>query len=355
MKFEIKRFVSKIFFENSIYLRIFFLTKFNFLSIDSKKIKIGLYMTEKELYQIIQEKIIILDGATGTELQKKGMPKGVCPEKWVVENPSVLIQVQKEYKNAGSNIVYACTFGANRLKLEEFGLENEVYSLNKRLVEISREAVGNDVLIAGDLSPTGKFVEPFGDLPFEEAVNIYKEQVKALLAGGVDLFVIETMIDIQETRACLLAIKEECDLPIMVSMTFGEDGYTLTGTDPVTALITLQSLGATVVGCNCSTGPDKMIEVIKKMKPYAKVPLLAKPNAGLPKLIDGKTVFDMKAEEFSSFTQEFVNAGVNLLGGCCGTSPEYISLVSKKAKGLKPIMPEKKALSALSNARGHII
>ncbi|HOJ63889.1 MAG TPA: homocysteine S-methyltransferase family protein [Spirochaetota bacterium] len=312
-------------------------------------------MTKKDLYSLLEEKILILDGATGTELQKRGMPKGVCPEKWVVDNPHALIEVQREYKNSGSNIVYACTFGANRLKLEEFGLQNEVFSLNKRLVEISREAVGKDILIAGDISPTGRFVEPFGDLSFEDAVNIYKEQIKGLIVGGVDLFVIETMIDIQETRAALIAIKEECNLPVMVSMTFGEDGYTLTGTDPITALITLQSLGASVVGCNCSTGPDKMLEVIKKMKPYAKVPLLAKPNAGLPKLIDGKTIFDMGPEKFSSFTEDFVKAGVNLFGGCCGTSPEYIKLVYEKAKNLKPSKPVCDSLSALSSARGYLI
>lgn len=312
-------------------------------------------MTVETLYNILQEDVLILDGATGTELQKKGMPKGVCPEKWIIENPNALIEIQKAYKKSGSKIIYASTFGANRIKLEEFGIEDNVYLLNKKLIEISRKAIGKDTLLAGDLSPTGKFIEPFGDLSFEDAVKIYKEQVKGLLSGGVDLFVIETMIDIQETRAALIAIKEECDLPIMVSMTFEEDGYTLTGTDPVTALITLQSLGADVVGCNCSTGPDKMIEVIKKMKPYAKVPLLAKPNAGLPRLIDGKTIFDMNAEEFSSFTEKFIDAGVNLLGGCCGTTPEYINLVSKKAKYLKPLWIQRESLSALSNARSNII
>ncbi|HQB62693.1 MAG TPA: homocysteine S-methyltransferase family protein, partial [Spirochaetota bacterium] len=275
-------------------------------------------MDKNAFSNLLANKILILDGATGTELQKRGMPKGVCPEKWVSENPDSIIAVQKDYIEAGSNVVYSCTFGANRFKLEEFGLENEVYALNKRLVEISREAVGKSAYVAGDMSPTGKFVEPFGDVNFDNMVSIYSEQAKGLLDGGADFFVIETMIDIQETRAAVIAIKELCDLPIIVSMTFGEDGYTLTGTDPVTALVCLQSLGVDAFGCNCSTGPDKMIEVIKSLKPYSKIPLVAKPNAGLPKLINGKTIFDMSVKEFGSYAEEFVKAGVNLYGGCCG-------------------------------------
>jgi len=225
-------------------------------------------MTKKDFLDLIEKKILILDGATGTELQKRGLPNGVCPEKWVIDNPHTLIDIQRNYKEAGSNIVYSCSFGANPIKLEEFGLKDKVYEMNKRLAEISREAVGKNVLVAGDISSTGIFVEPFGDLLFEEAVNCYKNQANGLLDGGVDLFVIETMFDIQEARAAVIAIKEICDLPIMVSMTFGEDGYTLTGTDPLTALITMQSLGVMAFGCNCSTGPKEMLSIIKKLKPW---------------------------------------------------------------------------------------
>lgn len=312
-------------------------------------------MKVQELYDLLNNKILILDGATGTELQKRGMPKGICPEKWVCDNPDVLIEIQQKYKESGSDIIYSCTFGANRYKLEEFGLDNEVYRLNKNLAEISKKAIGKNGFVAGDIAPTGKFIEPFGDVPFEEAVNVYKEQVKGLLDGGVDLFVIETMIDIQEMRAAVIAVKELCDLPVAASMTFSEDGYTLTGTDPVTALITLQSLGADVVGCNCSTGPDKMLEVIRLIKPYSKVPLIAKPNAGLPKLIDGNTVFDMNSDDFSKYVPDFLKAGVNLFGGCCGTSFDYIKKSSIKAKGFKPMPPQIESISALSSTRKHII
>lgn len=308
-------------------------------------------MDKNTFRSYLKEKIMVLDGATGTLLQKRGMPLGVCPEQWVLEHPDKLIEIQREYIKAGSNVVYTFTFGGNGVKLGEYGLGDRVVEINRRMALLSREAAGTDAFVAGDLAPTGQFVKPFGDMPFEDAVNIYKEQVKGLLEGGVDFFVIETMMDIQEARAALLAVKESCDLPVCVSMTFNEDGRTLTGTDPVTALITLQSLGADAVGCNCSTGPGTMVEVIAAMKPYARVPLIAKPNAGLPKLIEGKTVFDMSAEEFGGFVKAFADAGVNLLGGCCGTSPEYIEQIKKNSSGLKPVLPVEEKLSAITSAR----
>lgn len=311
-------------------------------------------MNKKDFLDYLRQSVMVLDGATGTELQKRGMPRGVCPEIWAIENPDVIINIQSDYIKAGSNTVYTCTFGGNRVKLSEFGLGDRVVEINRKQAQLSKEAVGENGFVAGDLAPTGLFVRPFGDMPFEEAVDIYKEQVKGLLEGGVDFFVIETMMDIQEARAALIAVKESCDLPVCVSMTFDANGRTLTGTDPVTALVTLQSLGADVVGCNCSTGPQDMIKIIKAMKPYAKVPLIAKPNAGLPKLIDGKTQFDMSPEEFGSYVKEFVEAGVNLLGGCCGTSPLYIKEISKNINGLKPKAPDARKVSAVTSARSTV-
>ena len=311
-------------------------------------------MNRKEFLDYLKENIMILDGATGTELQKRGMPKGVCPEKWVIENPEVIIDVQREYVNAGSNAVYTCTFGANRMKLEAFGLQDKVVEMNAELARLSKKAVGDKAFVAGDLAPTGKFIKPFGDMDFETCVEVYKEQVKGLLEGGVDFFVIETMMDIQEARAALIAVKESCDLPVCVSMTFEESGKTLMGTDPLTALITLQSLGADAVGCNCSTGPKDMLKIIKTMKPYALVPLLAKPNAGLPKLVDGKTVFDMGVEEYGTYVEELVKSGVNLLGGCCGTSPLYIAEIKKNLNGLKPLKIEPEKVSAITSARSTV-
>ncbi|MFZ5987809.1 MAG: homocysteine S-methyltransferase family protein [Bacillota bacterium] len=309
----------------------------------------------KEMFKnYLKENIMVLDGATGTELQKRGMPGGVCPEEWVLKNPDVIISVQRDYINAGSNAVYTCTFGGNGIKLSEFGLGDRVVEINRRLAQLSKEAVGDKGFVAGDLAPTGQFVRPFGDMPFEKAVEIYKEQVEGLLEGGVDFFVIETMMDIQEARAALIAVKESCDLPVCVSMTFDETCRTLTGTDPVTALITLQSLGADAVGCNCSTGPKDMLKIIKAMKPYAKVPLLAKPNAGLPRLIDGKTRFDMEPEEFGTYIKDFVLEGVNLMGGCCGTSPLYIEQIRRNIGDLKPISPNSESMSALTSSRSTV-
>jgi len=243
--------------------------------------------------------VLILDGSSGAALQKRGMPRGVCPEKWAFDNPAHLIKLQKEYIKAGSKMLYTFTLGGTRTKLDEFGHGKDTEAINAGLARISRKAAGKRLLVAGDIGPTGHFPKPFGDMEFEDCVNIFKEQVRGLIKGGVDLFAIETMIDIQEARAALIACKELSKLPVMVSMTFDKDKRTLTGTDPVAALITLQSLGADVVGVNCSTGPKEMVEVIEAMKPYARVPLMAKPNAGLPRLVDGNTVFDMKAQEFA--------------------------------------------------------
>jgi len=309
-------------------------------------------MKKKELYELLAKKIMLLDGATGTELQKRGMPKGVCPEKWALEHPGILEKIQRAYIDAGSDVIYTCTFGCNPVKLAEYGLEKETYELNRRLAELSRKASeGTGCLVAGDIAPTGRFIKPLGDLDFEDCVNVYKEQVRGLLDGGVDLFIIETMIDIQEARAALLAVRESCELPVMVSMSFEAGQRTLMGTDPVTALITLQSLGADVVGCNCSLGPEQMVEIIKRMKPYAKIPLLVKPNAGLPRFRDGKTVFDMMPDEFARFAGPLVKAGANLLGGCCGTSPEYIAGLYEKTEGLTPVPPECRPFSAVTSAR----
>jgi 5-methyltetrahydrofolate--homocysteine methyltransferase len=307
---------------------------------------------DKEHFRILlKDRILLLDGATGTELQKKGMPSGVSPEKWVLENPDALISLQRDYFQAGSRAVLSFTFGGNRLKLDEYGLGDAAREINRSLVKVSRQAAGKDGLVAGDISATGRFVQPFGDLPFEAAVNIYKEQVAGLIEGGVDFFIIETMIDLQEARAALLAVKESCDLPVCVSITFNEDGRTLTGTDPVSALITLQALGADAVGCNCSTGPQNMLEFVRAMRPFAKVPLLAKPNAGLPKLIDGETVFDMGLDEFGKYGPLLIEAGVTLLGGCCGTSPSYIASIASNTKGIKPLAKAQPIFSAVTSIR----
>ncbi len=308
----------------------------------------------KNKIKLLNNKVLILDGAIGTELQKRGMPGGVSPEIWSLQNPKIISAVHADYQEAGADIVYTSTFGANRVKLKSYRNYN-VGEVNKKLALITKKAVKNKALVAGDIGPTGKFVEPFGPLKFEEAVEIFKEQVKGLLAAGVNLFAIETMMDIQEVRAALIAVKELTDKFTMVTMTYESDGRTLNGTDPLTALNTLQSLGADAIGCNCSAGPQQMVKFIKIMKPYASVPLIAKPNAGMPKLVKGKTSFDMNPEKFASFAKELVSAGVGLLGGCCGTTPEHIKKVKREVSGLKPAASSKKTHSVLSSARKSVI
>lgn len=306
-------------------------------------------MTKKEFKKLFHNKLIILDGGMGTLLQKLGLPSGVCPEEWAIQNTELLIKTQSQYREAGSHILYTFTFGANPIKLKEYGLSDQTFEINRLLALAARKAAGDDVWVAGDISSCGSLLWPFGEIEFEEAVESFKTQVKGLLAGGVDLFVIETMLDIQEARAALLAVKELCDLPVMVTMTY-EGERTLMGSDPVSALVTLQSLGADAVGCNCSSGPAEMVSLIAQMKPYARVPLIAKPNAGKPRLEKGKTLFDMDAETFASYTTALVEAGVNGLGGCCGTTPAYIEKVAAVARDLKPVKVERKPYSlACSN------
>jgi 5-methyltetrahydrofolate--homocysteine methyltransferase len=305
---------------------------------------------QRKFLDVMKKRPLILDGATGTELQKRGMPAGVSPELWCIENPDVIGSIHSDYARAGSDVVYTCTFGANRLKLGQYG-ETDVRSVNRRLAIIAREAVRGRALVAGDIGPTGHFIQPFGEVGFEEAVAVFKEQVQGLLEGGVDCFVIETMMDIQEARAALISVKESCDLFTMVTMTFERDGRTLNGTDPLTAIVTLQALGADAVGCNCSTGPDDMVRFIETMKPFAKIPLIAKPNAGLPKTAGGRTVYDMDAAEFALRSGSLVAAGAGILGGCCGTTPGHLTALKKAVARKKPSPPVRRSLAALSSAR----
>ena len=238
-------------------------------------------MKKEELYRLLENGPIYLDGATGSNLQKAGMPTGVCPEQWILDHPDVILDLQKRYIEAGTQILYAPTFSGNRIKLEEYGLADKIVEINTKLVQLCREAAGEKGLVCGDMTMTGESLEPMGDLELEELIDIYKEQAKILYEAGVDLFVVETMMSLAETRAAVLAIKETCDLPIMVSMTFDEKGKTLYGNTPEGCMVVLQSLGADVVGINCSTGPERMADMVRQMKPYANVPILAKPNAVL--------------------------------------------------------------------------
>lgn len=292
-------------------------------------------MTREEFITLSKDHILYLDGATGSNLVKAGMPSGVCPEQWILEHQDVMLQLQKDYVQAGTNILYAPTFTANRVKLAEYHLEKNMTSMIRDLVAISKKAAestpGHPVYVAGDLTMTGEQLKPMGKMELETLIDIYKEQILCLVDAGADLLVVETMMSLAETRAALIAAKEVCDLPVIATLTFEADGRTLFGTDAKTAAIVLESLGASAIGANCSTGPAQMENIISEMVSHTRIPVIAKPNAGLPFLDEnGTTCYNMEAEEFAEEMEVLVNAGATILGGCCGTTPEFIRQIHER-------------------------
>ena len=314
-------------------------------------------MTKREFRNLCENRILLLDGATGTNLQKAGMPTGVCPEQWILENKEAAKALQIAFLEAGTDILYAPTFSANRIKLAEYGLQDKLAEMNRELVQLSKDAVAEFEekkrcnvgrhFIAGDLTMTGELLYPVGKMQFEELVNVYKEQVQVLYEAGVDLFVVETMMSLQECRAAVIAVKEICNLPVMVTMTFAGDDKTMYGTTPEAAVVVLQSLGADAVGVNCSAGPETMVSVVKRMAEVAEVPVIAKPNAGMPELVNKKTVYKMKPEEFAGHMEQLVEAGAGILGGCCGSEPGHIAAVKKMVakKSPKELHPHRAILA----------
>ncbi len=267
---------------------------------------------------------MLLDGATGTNLYLRGLPKGVCVEQWITEHPQAVIELQDAFIRAGSDAVYAPTFGANRLKLSHFGLENQVEALNRRLVEITKEAVaGRRVFIGGNLAPTGSFLFPYGDKTVDEIIAVYKEQAEALYEAGVDFFGLETMMSLGELRAAVLACRE-FDRPIFATITVDEHGRTITGATLESAIVILQELGVDACGLNCSCPPEFLLPMVKRAAGYAKIPLIVKPNAGKPDTANPGH-YDITPERFAADMAQVVKAGVTVIGGCCGSTPEHIA------------------------------
>lgn len=296
---------------------------------------------DRDMFQrFVQSKIIYLDGATGSNLMKAGMPTGVCPEQWILEHRDVCLKLQKEYVEAGTDILYCPTFTANRIKLEEYHLYDKVEEMIRGLVDISKEAArsaDHPVYIAGDLTMTGRQLVPMGTMELEELIDVYKEQITCLEKAGADLLVVETMMSLQEARAALIAAKEVSSLPVMVTLTFEKDGRTLFGTDALTAAVVLEKLGASAIGANCSTGPAHMQDIIRTMAQAVSIPVIAKPNAGLPMTDkDGNTYYDMDAETFGKEMVLLAEAGATILGGCCGTTPKHIRELKKNTVEFTP-------------------
>lgn len=281
-------------------------------------------MTREEFLALTQAGPVLLDGATGSNLMKAGMPRGVCAEEWILEHPDALLALQTAYAAAGSRIVYAPTFGANRYNLSRYGLEAHTREWNRALVALSRQVP--DVLVAGDVTTTGAALEPNGPMCYDELHEIYTEQISALLEAGVDLLVIETMLGVNETVVALEAARSLCELPVLCSMTVQADGSCYFGGDCIEAVETLQALGADAVGINCSYGPEQLVSLVRNMKKAAAVPLLVKPNAGMPKISDtGEAVYPMSPADFAACMRRLVGEGAAVVGGCCGTTPEFIA------------------------------
>lgn len=282
-------------------------------------------MTRQELLDRLKKGPLILDGATGSNLMKAGMPKGICTEKWVADHPDILIKLQKDYVEAGSDIIYAPTFMANRVSLREHGLADETESLNKTLLSLSRTASGGRALVAGDLTTTGKMMEPLGPMSYETLYDAYREQITYLAEAGADLLVAETMLASNETMVILDAAASVCDLPVFCTLTMEADGSLFFGGNIFDAVEELEALGAAAVGCNCSTGPDQLESVISGIRSRVSVPVIAKPNAGMPTISEtGEAVYHMGPEEFARHMKTLQKAGASILGGCCGTTPEFI-------------------------------
>ena len=278
--------------------------------------------------------IEIFDGAMGTMLQAGGLKAGACPELMNIDAPDVVRRIHRAYIDAGATIVETNTFGASRIKLAHYGIADRVRELNFAAVKIAKSA-GN-VKVAGSIGPTGKFIAPLGDLEFDAAYDIFREQSEALAEAGADFLIIETCIDIQEMRAALLAARDACNLPVICQLSYSEDGRTVTGTDPQTAAVILEAMGASIVGVNCSLGPEQLVPVVKILSANCRVPVSVQPNAGMPYLEGGVTKFPMDAETFGAWGKALVEAGATYLGGCCGTTPEHIRELSDTVKNLQP-------------------
>lgn len=290
-----------------------------------------------QLLDYIKDNLLYLDGGMGTLLQKSGLCPGELPERWNITHPQQIIDIHRLYFDAGSNIVNTNTFGANCLKFSDEELEDIIKAAVENAKKAKEESnAPQEKFIALDIGPLGKMLKPYGDFDFDEAVNCYAKTVKIGVKYGVDLIFIETMNDSLDTKAAVLAAKENSSLPVFVSNAYGEDGKLMTGATPSAMVAMLEGLGVDAIGANCSLGPKQLKSVVDEYLEYASIPVLLKPNAGLPKSVDGQTVYDVKPQEFSDTMREYAQDGIRILGGCCGTNPDYISLTVEKTKDIAP-------------------
>lgn len=289
-------------------------------------------MNRTEFQNWTKHHIRLMDGATGSNLMKAGMPRGVCTEQWVLEHPDAILALQSAYKAAGSDMVYAPTFCANRIALSGYGLQDDVSRMNCELVALSKKAVGSGVLVAGDMTTTGKPADPEDSEGYQQLLDAYREQAEALISAGADLIGVETMMGVNECVAAIEAIRSLGDIAVICTLSVQSDGKCYFDGSVFEAAELLEALGADAIGVNCSTGPDQLESVIRTLKNTCTLPIIAKPNAGMPKISDsGEAVYSMESGEFAQHMERLVEAGASLIGGCCGTTPEFIEAL----RGLK--------------------
>lgn len=289
-------------------------------------------MNRTEFQNWTKHHIRLMDGATGSNLMKAGMPRGMCTEQWVLEHPDAILALQSAYKAAGSDMVYAPTFCANCIALSGYGLQDDVSRMNRELVALSKKAVGSGVLVAGDMTTTGKPADPEDSDGYQQLLDAYREQAEALISAGADLIGVETMMGVSECVAAIEAIRSLGDIAVICTLSVQSDGKCYFDGSVFEAAELLEALGADAIGVNCSTGPDQLESVIRTLKNTCTLPIIAKPNAGMPQISDsGEAVYSMEAGEFARHMERLVEAGASLIGGCCGTTPEFIEAL----RGLK--------------------
>ena len=289
----------------------------------------------KSFISSVHERVLIYDGSKGVMLQKRGLKGNEASESWNLSHPDEVKQLYSLYKQAGSDVIQTNTFSGNRVTLEKHNLGDQLYQINYEGVKLAKEVAGDNTYVAASVGPTGMILEPAGDLSFDRAYSVFKEQLRAIEDAGADSVNFETFTDLNELRAAILAAKETTSLPIIASVTFNQNSRTLSGNSAEVCAIVCESLGVAVVGANCSGGPDSLIEPIRKMHSVTSIPLSVKANAGMPELVNGEAIYQQKPEQFSSYTKEFVENGVRLIGGCCGTTPEFISAIKNELEGIK--------------------
>jgi 5-methyltetrahydrofolate--homocysteine methyltransferase len=320
-----------------------------------KVFKGGEFKMKPDLLSLLKERVLILDGAMGTMLQEQGMMPGQCPELYGIEHPRMLSHIHQQYVEAGSDIIETNTFGGNRFKLAEYGLQDRVAEINAEAVSIACQSAGSKALVAASIGPSGRLLQPMGDMDFDQLYDAFAEQMVACEKAGADLISIETMTDIGEARIALIAARQNTSIPVIAHLSFESNGRTMMGTDPVTALLTLEALQPLAIGANCSGGARELLPVIESMAAYASVYLSVEPNAGLPLLIDGETVFPDSPEEMAEYALRLRDAGANIIGGCCGTTPAHIMAMADALRGVPSLKRTKRKFFALTSRSQRVL